>query len=78
MTLANYDLIQAKCYFITFQVAPITIHPTIDKAAHYFGLEVIHTPVDSNYKADVKAMENVTCTYGQRHAKRDFGHMQKV
>ncbi|KAL5013521.1 hypothetical protein ScPMuIL_007791, partial [Solemya velum] len=38
-------------------VAPTTIHPTIDKAAHYFGLHVVHTPVTSDYKADVRAME---------------------
>lgn len=38
-------------------VAPITVHPTIDKAAHYFGLEVIHTPVKDDCSADVKAME---------------------
>lgn len=39
-------------------IAPTTVHPTIDKAAHYFGLEVIHTSVTSDFSADVKAMEN--------------------
>ncbi|KAK3088897.1 hypothetical protein FSP39_025176 [Pinctada imbricata] len=38
-------------------VAPVTIHPTIDKAADYFGLKVIHTPVGPDFRADVKAME---------------------
>lgn len=38
-------------------VAPITVHPTIDKAAHYFGLEIIHTPMADDFTADVKAME---------------------
>ncbi|XP_048727010.2 sphingosine-1-phosphate lyase-like [Ostrea edulis] len=38
-------------------IAPITIHPTIDKAADYFGLTVIHTPVDKDFRADVRAIE---------------------
>ncbi|KAK3576907.1 hypothetical protein CHS0354_017578 [Potamilus streckersoni] len=38
-------------------VTPITIHPTIDKAAHYFGLEVIHIPIGPDFRADVKALE---------------------
>ncbi|KAL4218090.1 hypothetical protein ACF0H5_022826 [Mactra antiquata] len=38
-------------------VAPITVHPTIDKAAHYFGLDIIHTPMSADFTADVKAME---------------------
>ncbi|KAL3892346.1 hypothetical protein ACJMK2_004559 [Sinanodonta woodiana] len=37
-------------------VTPITIHPTIDKAAHYFGLEVIHTPIGPDFRADVSAL----------------------
>lgn len=45
--------------FFIPKVAPITIHPTIDKAAHYFGLKVIHTPVTDDFKADIKAMEKV-------------------
>ena len=43
----------------SLQVAPVTIHPTIDKAAHYFGLEVIHVPVTSDFRADVSAMSKV-------------------
>lgn len=42
-----------------FQVAPITIHPTIDKAAHYFGLKVVHTPVGDDFRANAKEMEKV-------------------
>ncbi|CAC5390057.1 SGPL1 [Mytilus coruscus] len=38
-------------------IAPITVHPTIDKAAHYFGLKVIHTPVGDDFRADVQAMK---------------------
>jgi glutamate/tyrosine decarboxylase-like PLP-dependent enzyme len=40
-------------------VAPTTVHPTIDKAAHYFGLKVVHTPVGADFKADVQAMKEV-------------------
>ena len=34
---------------------PMTIHPAFDKAAHYFGVEAIHVPVDANTRADVDA-----------------------
>ena len=44
---------------VLLQVAPVTIHPTIDKAAHYFNLEVIHVPVTSDFRADVSAMSKV-------------------
>jgi sphinganine-1-phosphate aldolase len=27
-------------------VAPVTIHASIEKAAHYFNIELIHVPVD--------------------------------
>ena len=40
-------------------MAPTTVHPTIDKAAHYFGLKVVHTPVGADFKADVQAMKEV-------------------
>jgi sphinganine-1-phosphate aldolase len=37
-------------------IAPVTIHPAIEKAAHYFGFTIIHVPVTSDHKADVAAM----------------------
>jgi glutamate/tyrosine decarboxylase-like PLP-dependent enzyme len=37
-------------------VMPITAHPAFDKAAQYFDLRVIHTPIDANFQADVAAM----------------------
>ena len=39
-------------------VMPITAHPAFNKAAYYFGLEVITTPVSDDYRADIKAMKN--------------------
>lgn len=38
-------------------VAPLTIHPAFNKAAHYLGLRIVQTPVDGSFRADVKAME---------------------
>jgi glutamate/tyrosine decarboxylase-like PLP-dependent enzyme len=35
-------------------VAPITIHPAWNKAADYLGLKIILTPVDDEFKADIK------------------------
>ncbi len=37
-------------------VAPRTIHPAFDKAAHYFGLRLRHTPVRDDGTADVDAL----------------------
>jgi sphinganine-1-phosphate aldolase len=37
-------------------VAPDTIHPAIEKAAHYFGFTIKHVPVTHDFKADVAAM----------------------
>jgi glutamate/tyrosine decarboxylase-like PLP-dependent enzyme len=37
-------------------VAPVTIHPAFNKAAHYLGLKIVQTPVDEGFRADVKAM----------------------
>ncbi|XP_050413035.1 uncharacterized protein LOC126827602 [Patella vulgata] len=38
-------------------IAPITAHPVIEKAAHYFGLKITRTPIGPDHRADVKAME---------------------
>jgi glutamate/tyrosine decarboxylase-like PLP-dependent enzyme len=37
-------------------VAPRTVHPTINKAADFLGLEVIRVPPGPDFRADVKAM----------------------
>jgi len=36
-------------------VAPVTAHAAYDKASQYFGIRMIHIPVDSNFRADVNA-----------------------
>ncbi len=35
---------------------PVTAHPAFDKAAHYFGLRAVRTPVGPDFRADVAAM----------------------
>ncbi len=37
-------------------VLPSSAHPAFDKAAHYFGLKLVRTPVRSDFRADVDAM----------------------
>ena len=37
-------------------VVPTTIHPAFDKAAHYFGVELVKVPVGADFRADVPAM----------------------
>jgi len=38
-------------------VLPVTAHPAFDKAAQYFGIKAIRTPVGPDFRADVDAME---------------------
>ncbi|XP_052428631.1 sphingosine-1-phosphate lyase 1 [Carassius gibelio] len=38
-------------------IAPLSVHAAFDKAAHYFGMKLIHIPLDKKtMKVDVKAM----------------------
>jgi sphinganine-1-phosphate aldolase len=39
-------------------VAPASAHPAYSKAAHYFGMEIVRTPLDAGYRADVGAMRD--------------------
>jgi sphinganine-1-phosphate aldolase len=36
-------------------VAPVTIHPAFDKAAHYFGVRLVKIPIGPDLRADVRA-----------------------
>jgi len=36
-------------------IVPVTAHAAFDKASQYFGIRIIHIPVDSNFRADVNA-----------------------
>jgi sphinganine-1-phosphate aldolase len=40
-------------------VAPTTAHPALDKAGHYFGLEIRHAPIGPDLRADVAAMKKL-------------------
>ena len=37
-------------------VMPVTAHVALDKAAHYLGIKLVHTPVDDGFAADVGAI----------------------
>jgi sphinganine-1-phosphate aldolase len=37
-------------------VVPTTLHPAFDKAAHYFGVQLVKVPVGADLRADVRAM----------------------
>ena len=39
-------------------IVPITAHPAFDKAAHYLGVDVVHTPLRDDLRADVGAMRD--------------------
>jgi glutamate/tyrosine decarboxylase-like PLP-dependent enzyme len=36
-------------------ILPATGHPAFEKAAHYFGVKVVHIPVGEDFRADVEA-----------------------
>ncbi|KAM4591606.1 sphingosine-1-phosphate lyase 1 isoform 1-T1 [Odontesthes bonariensis] len=39
-------------------LAPVSVHAAFDKAAHYFGMKLVHVPLDKEtMKVDVKAMK---------------------
>ncbi len=38
-------------------VAPETAHPAFDKAAQYFGIKIIRTPVGPDFRADLKTIK---------------------
>jgi glutamate/tyrosine decarboxylase-like PLP-dependent enzyme len=40
-------------------VAPITVHPAFEKAAHYLDLTIRHAEVDAGFRADVAEMEKL-------------------
>uniref|UniRef100_UPI00077B27A7 Putative sphingosine-1-phosphate lyase n=1 Tax=Symbiobacterium thermophilum (strain DSM 24528 / JCM 14929 / IAM 14863 / T) TaxID=292459 RepID=UPI00077B27A7 len=37
-------------------VVPVSAHAAFDKAAQYFGIKLVRTPLDADYRADVAAM----------------------
>src|SRR3972149_41342 len=37
-------------------VLPSTAHPAFEKAAHYFGVKLVHVPARSDFRADAAAM----------------------
>ena len=41
------------------QVAPITIHPAHEKAAHYFDIRIVHVPVGPDGLPNINDFEAV-------------------
>ena len=39
-------------------VVPESAHPAYNKAAHYFGMDVVRTPLDAGFRADVGAIRD--------------------
>ncbi len=38
-------------------VIPLSAHPAFDKAGHYFGIKVIHAPLNEHYQVDVDKLK---------------------
>ncbi len=38
-------------------IVPESVHVAFEKAAHYFGIKVVHAPLDENFRVDVKAVK---------------------
>jgi hypothetical protein len=41
-------------------VVPCTIHPAFDKAAHYFGVKILHAKMGPDFRVDLADMERLT------------------
>lgn len=40
-------------------IAPVTVHPAFEKAAHYFGVEIVHAPLAADFRVDVDAVRDL-------------------
>lgn len=40
-------------------IAPISCHAAFEKAAHYFGVKLVHAPLADDYRVDVAAVEQL-------------------
>jgi glutamate/tyrosine decarboxylase-like PLP-dependent enzyme len=40
-------------------IVPESVHPAFEKAAHYFGVRIVHAPVDASMRCDVDAMKKL-------------------
>ncbi|MDR1630438.1 MAG: aspartate aminotransferase family protein [Oscillospiraceae bacterium] len=40
-------------------IAPISVHAAFEKAAHYFGVKIIHAPLMDDFRVDVAAVEKL-------------------
>lgn len=40
-------------------VVPLSVHPAFEKAAHYFGLRVVHAPLDESFRVSAAAMREL-------------------
>lgn len=38
-------------------VIPLSAHPAFDKAGHYFGIKVIHAPLNNDYQVDINKLK---------------------
>ena len=52
---ANFPADHPKCTRPEI-VAPLSVHPAFEKAAHYFGITVVHVPLGGDFRADVGGM----------------------
>ncbi|MDR2753407.1 MAG: aspartate aminotransferase family protein [Oscillospiraceae bacterium] len=40
-------------------VVPVTVHASFEKAAHYFGIKLVHAPLADDYRVDTAAVEQL-------------------
>lgn len=54
----SHEIIFVSCFCFR-SLAPVSVHAAFDKAAHYFGMKLVHIPLDKKtMKVDVKVSEN--------------------
>lgn len=53
------------CFSTSRSLAPVSVHAAFDKAAHYFGMKLVHIPLDKKtMKVDVKVSVRFTQMVG--------------
>lgn len=55
------DLARAKRPWIRRpeMIAPASVHVAFEKGAHYFGVKMVHAPLDKDFRVDVKAVRKL-------------------
>lgn len=60
---------------LVFRVCPVTAHAAFDKACGYFGIKIVHIPLDKDMKVDTNKLRKAINknTIAVRNSRFDYG-----